>query len=307
MLTTLALLIPLAIATVTGMILYAPDRAPAALERQYATPPSRFIEVDGQRVHVRDEGRGPALVMIHGLSSNLLVWNDWAERLGKDHRIVRLDLPGHGLTGPDPARRYRWPEMADLVSRVLGELDVDRATVIGNSMGGAVAWQLAARHPERVERLVLMAPVGYPIQGRPPLIFRLLSNPVIGRTALRFTYESAFMDRARGVYGDPARFDEAAGRRDYVMLLREGNRDALVDMLRAGPVPDPRPVMATITAPTLLIWGSADPIVPPTQASRFLRDIRGSRLETIEGAGHVPMAELPEQSEAALRQFLDQA
>jgi pimeloyl-ACP methyl ester carboxylesterase len=124
--------------------LYTPDLAPEPLERRYALPPSRFLEVEGLRVHYRDEGDGPPLLLLHGLAANLFDWQGWAERLRHRHRVIRLDLPGHGLTGPDLRQRYAWPETAALVLAFLDRLGVRRASVAGSSYGGAIAWHLAA-------------------------------------------------------------------------------------------------------------------------------------------------------------------
>jgi pimeloyl-ACP methyl ester carboxylesterase len=299
------LALPLVLALLAGGYLYTPDIPADVLEKKYAVPPSRFVEVDGLRVHYRDEGSGPVLVLIHGLTASLFDWDAWAERLRGRFRVIRLDLPGHGLTGPDPQGRYGWPAMADLVVRLLDRLGVDRAGVAGNSLGGAVAWQLAARHPDRVDRLILVAPVGYPIGGEMPFVLRLLANPVAGPLALRLTYRGAFADRVRATYGDPARFDPALADRQFELFRRAGNRGALAAMLgRGGPIPDPRPLLAGIRAPTLVMWGTADRIAPPGQAERFAQDIRGAAVARIGGAGHAPMIEAPDESAAAALAFL---
>lgn len=141
-------------------LLYRPDLSPRSLEREYADDASRFTQFDGLRLHYREEGQGDPMVLLHGLTANLFVWDAWAQRLSEHFRVIRLDLPGHGLTGPDPKERYGWPQVADLVVRFLDQLGVGRATLVGNSFGGAIAWQIAARHPQRVDRLVLVAPVG---------------------------------------------------------------------------------------------------------------------------------------------------
>jgi pimeloyl-ACP methyl ester carboxylesterase len=289
--------------------LYAPDIAAERLERKYAGEPSRFVEVDGLRMHYRDEGQGPPIVLLHGIAANLFLWDAWAERLRDRYRVIRVDLPGHGLTGPDQAGRYGWNDAAVLVGRFLDRIGVGRAALVGSSHGGAVAWNLAASQPERVGALVLMAPVGYPFEGgRPPLIFRLLANPVAGPVLIRLTPRGEFARRARGVYGDPSRLDQATIDQQYDLFRRAGNRDALLTMLRAGsrggPMPDPRPQLAKIAAPTLLVWGTADKAVPPTQAERFAGDIRGAEVALVQGAGHAPMEELPGESLAPVEAFL---
>ena len=289
--------------------LYAPDIEPERLEEEYAGEPSRFVEVDGLRMHYRDEGSGPPVVFLHGIAANLFLWDAWAERLRGRYRVIRLDLPGHGLTGPDPAGRYAWPAAAGLVARFMDQVGVARAAVVGSSHGGAVAWHLAASDPGRVGALVLMAPVGYPFEGsRPPFVFRLLANPVAGPVLIRLTPKREFAKRARSVYGDPSRLEPAEIDRQYELFRRAGNRDALLAMLRGGrdggPIPDPRPLLAKIASPTLLVWGTADKAVPPSQAERFAGNIRGAEVALVQGAGHAPMEELPDESLAPVEAFL---
>src|SRR3954454_11115232 len=206
--------------------LYTPDLAAEPLERRYALPPSRFLEVEGLRVHYRDEGDGPPLLLLHGLTANLFDWQGWAERLRDRHRVIRLDLPGHGLTGPDPRQRYAWPETAAFALAFLDRLGVRRASVAGSSYGGAVAWHLAAQAPERVDRLVLLAPIGYPVPGRPPLPIRLLRHPPAAPLAPRLPSRGPSLDSRRPPFGDPARLDEPTTERQLALFRRAGNRDA---------------------------------------------------------------------------------
>ena len=287
---------------------YTPDIAPEGLERSLAGPGSgsRFVEVDGVRLHHRDEGAGAPLLLLHGLTASLSSWERCAELLAGKRRVVRLDLPGHGLTGPHPAARYGWADMASLAARFLDELGIERASVAGSSLGGAVAWQLAARFPERVDRLVLLAPIGYPMPGRLPWPLRLLAHPVLGPALSRFTPRREFMKRLAATYGDPARIDPDDADRQFRLFRRAGNRAALGAFLRGGPIPDPRPLLAGIRAPTLLLWGSRDRVAPPAAAERFARDIPGAVVQVIEGAGHAPMTELPEETAAAILAFLDE-
>jgi pimeloyl-ACP methyl ester carboxylesterase len=285
---------------------YTPDIAPGPLERSLAGPGSgsRFVEVDGVRLHYRDEGAGAPLLLLHGLTANLFSWDRCAGLLAGKLRVVRLDLPGHGLTGPHPAGRYGWADLASLAARFLDELGIERASVAGSSLGGAVAWQLAARFPERVARMILLAPIGYPMPGKLPWPLRLLAHPVLGPALSRFTPRREFMKRLATTYGDPARIDARDADRQFRLFRRAGNRAALSAFLRGGPFPDPRPLLARITAPTLLLWGSRDMVAHPAAAERFARDIPGAKVQLIEGAGHAPMTELPEETAAAILAFL---
>jgi len=158
-----------------------PDRLAAEVEARYATPPSQFVTVDGLRVHYRDRGAGPAIVLLHGSHSSLFTWEGWAAALSPEHRVISLDLPGHGLTGPDPQGRYSIAEMADFLDRFLAAIKVERFSLAGNSMGGGVAWHYALAHPDRVDRLILVDAYAYP-QPLPGML-RLFTLPLVGSRA----------------------------------------------------------------------------------------------------------------------------
>ena len=299
-----ALFLLLLVAVALAARFYTPDIAPELLERRYARPSSRFIRIGGRRQHYRDEGDGPPLLLLHGLTASLFSWDRCAAILARDFRVIRIDLPGHGLTGPDPAGRYGLAELAALVASLLDALGIERASIAGSSLGGAVAWHVAAGFPERVDRLILLAPIGYPMPGRLPWPLRLLADPIAGPVLSRFAPRREFMKRLMATYGDRARFDPEDADRQFQLFRRSGNREALGAFLRGGRMPDPRPLLARIAAPTLILWGSADAIAPPALAERFAQDIPGARRAVIAGAGHAPMVELPEATAAAMRAFL---
>lgn len=202
------------------------DRSPAEVEARRATLPSRFVDVDGMRVHYRDRGSGPAIVLLHGSNASLFTWEGWAADLARDHRVVTLDLPGHGLTGPDPRARYRYVEMATFVDDFVTTVGLGRFTLGGNSMGGGVAWRYAILHPDKVERLILVDSAGLPREEPKPFGFRMFSMPGVGRLVRWGSPRFLVAKSLRDAYGDPSRVtdDEVALYDD--MLLRAGNREA---------------------------------------------------------------------------------
>ncbi len=151
-----------------AIALRTPDADRAALEAAHAGPPSRFVDVLGLRVHLRDTGPrdGPAVLMLHGFGASLHTWEGWAAGLGDRFRVIRLDLPGFALTGPDPGGDYSDARGVAVLAALLDALGVERAAVIGNSLGGRLAWRFALAHPDRVARLVLVAPDGFAEPGR---------------------------------------------------------------------------------------------------------------------------------------------
>lgn len=204
--------------------LYTPDRDRAALRRAYGGPPSQFVDVAGVTLHLRDTGPrdGPAVLMLHGFGSSLHTWDGWASLLEDRFRVLRIDLPGFGLTGADPGGDYTDERSIAVLTALLDRLDVSRADVVGNSMGGRIAWRFALAQPARVRRLVLVSPDGFASPGRPygraeavPAMFRALPW-VLPRAMVRASLAPA--------YGDAGRMSEADVDRAWDMLRGPGVR-----------------------------------------------------------------------------------
>lgn len=280
------------------------DRSAADVEARLATPPSRFVEVDGLRVHYRDRGAGPAIVLLHGSNSSLFTWEGWALDLARDHRVVTLDLPGHGLTGPDPRERYRPADMAALVDAFVATLGLGRFSIAGNSMGGGVAWRYAILHPEKVERLILVDSAGQPREEPQPFAFRLFTMPLVGHLVRWISPRFILAKSVRDAYGDPGRVTDRLIDLYDDVLLRAGNREATRRRFRAGSEDGLIARLGEIRAPTLILWGSRDRWILPKYGQRFHAAIAGSELIMLEGLGHVPMEEDPVRSVAEARRFL---
>jgi pimeloyl-ACP methyl ester carboxylesterase len=297
-----AVLVPVAVVA----SLYRPDLDPHDLEAEYATPPSRFVEVDGLRVHVRESGAGPALVLVHGSNGHLLGWEPWRAELDRDLRVVAVDLPGHGLTGPDPQERYRPRDQVAFLHRLTEVLGLERFHLAGHSMGGGIAWRYTLAHPDRVDRLVLVAAVGYPLeQAGGSRAARLARVPVVGALATKLTPRSLVERLLRDAYGVPGALTDDAVDAYYAMLRREGNRDATRRRYLQRPEHGQDADRITeIDRPTLVLWGEQDTWVPFELAGRFAEDIEGARLVTYPGVGHVPAQELPRRTAADVRSFL---
>ncbi len=290
-----------------ALYLYTPDKSRAALEAQYAQPPSQFIEVLGLRLHVRDTGPpgdAPALIMLHGFASSLQTWDAWSAALDSRYRMIRLDVPGFGLTGPDPTGDYSDERAIAVIAALMDRFGLARATLVGNSMGGNIAWRFAAAHPDRVDRLVLVSPAGYRPPGetgKPPtgLPFTIrMMRYVLPTPVLRMNMQAS--------YADPAKLTPALVARYRDMLLVPGDRDAILSRMLQTTWPDPVPLLRTIQAPTLLIWGDADRLIPVANAQDYLAALPHATLAVLPGQGHVPQEEAPAVSLAPLRDFLGQ-
>ncbi len=280
------------------------DRASAEVEARRASAPSKFVEVDGLRVHYRDRGSGPAVVLLHGSNSSLFTWEGWAAALAPEHRVVTLDLPGHGLTGPDPRERYRPADMADFLDRFTVALGLSRFTLGGNSMGGGVAWRYALQHPNKVERLILIDSAGLPRQEPRPFALRMFASPVLGRLARWFSPRFLIARSVRDAYGNPDQVDKAIVDLYEDLLLRDGNREATRRRSFLGDADGMLSRLGELRVPTLILWGSRDRWILPKYGERFHAAIAGSHLVVLDGLGHVPMEEDPAASLAPVRAFL---
>ncbi len=300
----LAVLLLLALASV-----WAPDKPVSALTTRWAPSPSRFLGVNGMQVHVRDEGPrvdSVPIVLIHGTSASLHTWDGWAASLRGSHRVIRFDLPGFGLTGPSPDNDYSLAAYTRITLQILDSLGVSRFAIAGNSLGGEVAWHVAAATPDRVSALILVDAAGYPIvSANVPIGFRLARTPGLAWLFTRILPRGVVASSVRSVYGDPSRVTDSLVTRYYELTLREGNRASLpLRFAQAGNSADSSRI-ATIRVPTLIMWGGRDGLIPPDHAGRFARDIAGSRLVLFPELGHVPHEEDAAKTVAAARTFLE--
>ena len=288
---------------------WAPDRSLADLKPRWALPPSEFLAIDGMLVHLRDQGPrdDPApIVLLHGTSASLHTWEGWVAALQTKRRVISLDLPGFGLTGPFPDGDYRMSHYSAFLAHVLDQLQVPRAVVAGNSFGGQLAWQFALDHPQRVERLVLVDAAGYPRNATSiPIGFRLAQIPALAPLMANLLPRQMIEASIRNVYGDPSKVSDELIDRYYELTLRAGNREALRQRFIQAEAGQGFTRIAELKVPTLIIWGGRDELIPPDNAERFKRDIQGSRLVLFDDLGHVPQEEDPARTVAVLMGFLE--
>jgi pimeloyl-ACP methyl ester carboxylesterase len=301
---SLIFLAALVVLVLAGAWLYTPDRNRAALEAEYHAVPADFLPVAGLRLHLRDTGPrdAPAVILLHGFGSSLQTWDDWANTLQARFRVVRFDLPGFGLTGPDPSGDYSDARTMQVLLAVMDRLGIARAALIGNSLGGKIAWNFAAAHPDRVSRLVLISPDGFASPGfdygkpaRVPAMLRALPY-VLPSSMLRMSLTPAF--------GDPAKFSPALVKRYRDMLLAPGVRTAMLARMGQVRLEPPEPILRRIQAPTLLLWGERDAMIPFSNAADYSSEMPHCRLIALPGIGHVPQEEAPAQSLVPVEAFL---
>jgi pimeloyl-ACP methyl ester carboxylesterase len=302
-LSRLAALAALAIVA-PALFLYAPDKSRAELEAAY---PGEYRTVDGVRLRLRDTGPrdAPVVILLHGFCASLDTWEAWAQTLSAHYRVIRFDLPGFGLTGPDPTGDYSDAREMKILADLMDGLGVARASLVGNSMGGRIVWNFTASHPERVNRLVLISPDGFASPGfayerapETPLLMRAL--PFIApRGVLKAAVAEAY-----------ARLEDLSDttlNRYRDLLLAPGVRWAILARMSQVVLHDPAPTLARIKAPTLLLWGEKDGIIPISNAAEYLRDLPQAKLVRLPNLGHVPFEEDPAASLAPVERFLSGA
>ena len=292
------------IAVLLAFLLWTPDRDRASLEALYLHAPADKVQVAGQWLHVRDTGPkdAPAILMVHGFGASLHTWETWAQALSRTHRVVRFDLPGSGLSEPDPQGDYRDARTMALMQALLDQRGIARAHLVGHSIGGRMAWTFAAQHPQRVGRLVLLAPDGFAGPGSAygqtpdvPAVMGLMRY-VLPRPVLRMNLAPA--------YGDPAVLTDAMTAQYHDLMRAPGSRQALLSRLQQTVLVDPVPLLRSIQAPTLLLWGDKDAFIPVANAADYLRALPNATLVTLPGVGHVPQEEAAQEGLAAVQHFL---
>ena len=288
-----------------GAWLYTPDRPRAALETKYLASPSDYVTAGGARLHVRDSGPrdGKTIILIHGLGASLHTWEPWAQSLAaQSYRVIRFDLPGHGLTGADPTGRYTDERGIEVLTALMDTLGVDRATLIGNSIGGRLAWRYAAAHPNRVDKLVLISPDGFASPGYE--YGKAADVPSIMTMMTVVLPKSMLRDNIAIAYADPSRLSAATLDRYFDLMLAPGVRSAMLARMEQTILVQPEPLLATITAPTLLLWGEKDGMIPIANAADYLKAMPNATLARLSTLGHVPHEEAPAESLAPVLAFL---
>ena len=278
------------------------------LKAKYAEG-SSFIDVNGMEVHYRDEGLASdslPLVLIHGTGSSLHTFDVWAQELSRQHRVIRLDMPAFGLTGPFPNRDYSIAHYVDFLHAFLSELNVDKCILGGNSLGGCIAWNYCIEHPQQVEKLILIDASGYPNkEASTPLAFTLARMPVVNKLICYVTPSFIARKSVENVYADKSKLTDDVAQRYFELTLRKGNRQAFVDRMNTEMDTSTIKSIKSIQQNTLILWGEEDRLIPLKSAYRFAKDLPKDTLVVLPGSGHVPMEENPLESLDAVFSFLN--
>src|SRR6059058_2579145 len=287
---------------------------------------SGFLDVGALRVHHMHGGRGPAVVFVHGLgSSGYMEWRHTLESTAARHRVFAPDLPGYGRSDK-PRARYTIPYFARFISRYMEERGLRAAALVGTSLGGRIALEVALEEPKLVRKLVLVNTLGL---GRPQvriaqMAYGLVTIPRVGEAVMGFARDALSWAPRTMIRRVAARYSGASADLSrtmddtYLDDLREmyatdGFHNAYLSTVRS--LVNPRALLGghhdvtrrlnELKIPVQLIWGADDPLFPLAHAERAHTLIERSQLAVIDGAGHSPQAERPEEFNRVLQRFLD--
>ena len=271
---------------------------------------STFVDINGLRVHVSDEGANNSavpIVLIHGTGASLHTWDGWVSELKNERRVIRFDLPGFGLTGPEPDNNYTIEQYTNYVVGILDSLGVSEAIIAGNSLGGYIAWATAVRYPNRVSKLVLVDASGYPYEAESvPIAFKLSQNKLAKLLLKNFIPKFVIRSSVENVFGNPALVTDNLVDRYYELTLREGNRAAIKERFLQTQPGELRKLLPKLTIPTLILWGAKDKLIPLKLGKRFEKDIPNSSLIIFDELGHVPHEEAPQITVSPVLDFINE-
>jgi pimeloyl-ACP methyl ester carboxylesterase len=281
------------------------------LKEAYAPAPSQFVQVNDVLVHYRDEGNradSTPIVLIHGTAASLHTWEAWVKELKQKHRIISMDLPAYGLTGPNKTGDYSQEYYAQFIHRFLEKLGVKKCILGGNSLGGAIAWRYALNYPTEVSKLILIDAAGYPIESKSvPVAFQLAGMPVLKNLFKYVTPRFIVQKSIENVYADKTKVEPALVDRYFDLALRAGNRQAFIERMSTFKTllnDSTYLQIKNIKTPTLILWGDKDLLIPLTVAENFHADLPNDTLVVLKNLGHTPMEENPKQSLQVLINFL---
>lgn len=271
----------------------------AELRARYADADSRFMTVRGIDLHYKDEGpRGaPVLLMVHGSQSTLRTWDVMVARLKDRYRIVRYDVAPFGLTGSITDAAADGIEPAAIAEDLLTALGIQKVTAVGVSSGGTLAMYLAARRPDMVERLVLSNTPSDPVKTDHLVMPQAFLDAQARQKATGFA-DRDFWDQYLSYFaGDPARIAPAKRAEYYDFNRRAPEAHLLEGTARIGDGVQASAEMAKVTAPTLLVWGGADPLLPKAAADAIERYLSSAPIDRVvmPDVGHYPPLEVPDR------------
>ena len=265
---------------------------------------SHFADIDGVRIHYQEKGTGTSLVLIHGYTSSTYSWKDVFEPLAKTFHVIAIDLKGFGFSGK-PDGDYTRRAQAVLVAHLLEHLNIEKAWLCGNSMGGEVALNVALASPQRVAGLILIDSAGVEVPGSGSLAPSYLLIPGVGRILIALSLTSDKLVRQglqKSFYDDSKVTDDRVANYYRPLQTRGGQLAALRARTQFSMFPV-EPNLGQINVPTLILWGAQDALIPLAAGIKMSKLIKNSELVVFDNCGHVPQEEMPTRTVEEITRF----
>jgi pimeloyl-ACP methyl ester carboxylesterase len=281
-----------------------------ALREKYAHTEDKYVDIGGVVVHYRDEGEGPAILLIHGSQSTLRSFDGVAEKLKSRYRVVRYDVPPTGLSGPVTEAALANLRPSDIPAQLLKKIGVSKATAVGVSYGGTIALFLAAEHPDLIERVVASCAPSDPVD---------LSVVDFGPSLTQAQAEFGSYNDSSGVkprrfwqtyfnfyFGEPERISADLIDETYDFSRREPENNVTGLIAQVADQPKAIMAMGKVHAPTLLLWGGRDALLPPAAMENLARRLTNTEVSKIvlPDVGHYPPLEVPERFASIVDSFI---
>ncbi len=262
---------------------------------------SKFIKIKGIDIHYRDEGDGTPILLIHGLGGSLHNWDKITSHLVKHFRVIRIDLPGFGLSGYFDGIDVH--TIVDLIHEFTNSININNTHIVGNSLGGWITWEFAIKYKEKVNKLVLMNSAGF-FGGKERIpTFEIIKRPVFKKIMKRGVPRLLISVILRRQVYYKNRVSKAMIEKYYKMINIEGNFERLFSIAKVDLKPNVD-LLHTIQNPTLIIWGKQDTTQPVEYAYEFKKRIPQAEIEIYDKVGHIPMIEEPHRTFADVLSFL---
>ena len=272
------------------------------LKTEFKYKNSRFVKVDGTFLHYVDEGEGTPIILLHGTGASLHTWDLWAERLKDKYRVLRITLPGFGLSGPRRDKKYKIKDYVNLLESFVEKIGVEKFYLAGNSLGGSIAWLYTSYNDNKVKKLILINSSGFEFD-EIPFVIKIARNKHLNFLIKKISPKFLIKKSLNEVYFDDKRISKSIINRYYKLNLREGNRQAFVDRALIN-FTDQTSRLKKIKSPTLILWGGNDEWINVKFAQKFKTMIKNSRVSIMNETGHIPMEEKPFESLRIVEDFL---
>lgn len=261
---------------------------------------------NGANLHYVEQGAGDEnIILVHGFSSNIFTWHNVLPELSRHMHVFALDMIGFGFSDKPADFEYSYAGFANVLLEFMDKKGIGRATIVGNSMGGGIAAEFTALHPERVDNLILVDSAGYGMKKRQSLEF--LGMPLLGKFLFSMNSPAGMsIILKRAAFYDNSRVTRERAMEYFSPFRTEGAASAAMKTIKAirkNPVSDN---ILRIRRPTLIVWGENDSLIPSSYAHKFHRDIKDSKLVLIPKCGHLPEEEKPKEFSKVVLDFLSE-